>query len=52
MTGFWQVRGRSDLDFKQMIGLDLYYIRHWSLWLDMVILFLTLPAVVRRRGAY
>jgi len=52
MTGLWQVRGRSDLDFQQMMGLDLYYIRHWSLWMDLAILLQTLPAVLRRRGAY
>jgi lipopolysaccharide/colanic/teichoic acid biosynthesis glycosyltransferase len=52
MTGLWQVRGRSDLDFGQIAGLDLHYIRHWSLRLDLWILLLTLPAVLRRRGAY
>jgi exopolysaccharide biosynthesis polyprenyl glycosylphosphotransferase len=51
MTGLWQVSGRSDLDYDERVRLDMEYITHWSLWLDLRILFATIPAVLRRRGA-
>lgn len=51
MTGLWQVRGRSDLGFDDMIRLDVAYVRDWSLWSDLVILIQTLPAVLKGRGA-
>lgn len=51
VTGLWQVSGRSDLNFEDMVKLDLYYIENWSLWLDLEILFRTVPAVFLRRGA-
>ncbi|HEX6542241.1 MAG TPA: sugar transferase [Ktedonobacterales bacterium] len=52
MTGLWQVRGRSDIDFDEMVLMDLYYIENWSLRLDFQILLRTLPAVLASRGAY
>ena len=52
MTGLWQVRGRSELDFDEMVLLDLYYIENWRLRLDLQILMQTIPAVLSRRGAY
>ena len=52
MTGLWQIAGRSDLSFDDLVRLDFYYIENWSLWLDLTILAKTLPAVVGRRGAY
>ena len=52
MTGLWQVRGRSDIDFNEMVLMDLYYIENWSLRLDFQILLQTMPAVLSRRGAY
>ncbi|RKZ28995.1 exopolysaccharide biosynthesis polyprenyl glycosylphosphotransferase, partial [bacterium] len=52
MTGLWQVSGRSDLPFDKMAELDIYYIEHWSIWLDIKILFKTIPAVISGRGAY
>lgn len=53
VTGLWQVGGRSSiLDFEQVVELDRKYIENWSFWLDLRILLLTLPAVVRRTGAY
>ena len=53
ITGLWQVSGRSDIvDFEEVVRLDCQYIRMWSVWLDLAILARTLPAVVRRRGAY
>lgn len=52
MTGLWQVSGRSDLDFKQWIDLDIYYIEHWSVYLELKILIKTIPAVLKGEGAY
>ena len=52
MTGIWQVRGRSDLDFDAWIDFDLEYIDTWSLWLDAKLLLMTVPAVLSGRGAY
>jgi exopolysaccharide biosynthesis polyprenyl glycosylphosphotransferase len=52
MTGVWQVSGRSDVSYEERVRLDMYYIRNWSIWLDLQILFQTIPAVVNRRGAY
>jgi exopolysaccharide biosynthesis polyprenyl glycosylphosphotransferase len=52
LTGLWQVRGRSNIKFAEMILMDLYYIENWSLKLDLQILLQTIPTVVFRRGAY
>jgi lipopolysaccharide/colanic/teichoic acid biosynthesis glycosyltransferase len=52
MTGLWQVSGRSELPFDEMVLLDIYYIENWSLGMDFQILFRTLPAVMSGRGAY
>jgi len=52
ITGLWQVSGRSEVPFHDMVRLDLHYIRNWSLGLDLEILLRTLPAVVLQRGAY
>ncbi len=52
LTGLWQVRGRSDVSYDQRVRFDMYYIRNWSIWLDLQILAQTLPAVIKSRGAY
>ena len=52
ITGLWQISGRSDLDFTDMVLLDLYYIEHQSALFDLEILFETIPAVFFGRGAY
>lgn len=53
ITGLWQVSGRSSVvDFEDVVYLDRQYIEQWSPWLDVSIMFRTLPAVVRRTGAY
>jgi exopolysaccharide biosynthesis polyprenyl glycosylphosphotransferase len=52
ITGLWQVSGRSDLDFDDMVRLDFLYLERWSVLLDLVILLKTVPAVLRRKGAY
>lgn len=51
MTGLWQVSGRAELPFEEMVKLDLYYLKQWSLWLDFKILLKTIPAVLGGRGA-
>lgn len=51
MTGLWQVSGRSDLNYEDRARLDIYYIRNHSIWLDLRILIMTIPAVLSRRGA-
>ena len=52
MTGLWQVSGRSDLTWEELLRLDLHYVDHWSVGLDLILLWRTLAAVVRGRGAY
>lgn len=52
ITGLWQVSGRSDLSFDEWVRLDAYYIEHWSLWLDFVILLKTIWVILKGRGAY
>jgi lipopolysaccharide/colanic/teichoic acid biosynthesis glycosyltransferase len=52
MTGLWQVSGRSDVTYEERVRLDMHYIRNWSIWLDLQLLVQTIPAVIRRRGAY
>ena len=52
MTGLWQISGRSDLSFDDLVRLDFYYLENWSIWLDISILAKTVPAVIGSRGAY
>jgi len=52
MTGWWQVRGRSNVPFDEMCEMDMYYIDNWSLAMDIEILLLTIPRVFLRSGAY
>jgi lipopolysaccharide/colanic/teichoic acid biosynthesis glycosyltransferase len=49
ITGLWQVRGRREARFDQWVAADLEYIDRWSLWLDMQILFRTIPAALEGR---
>jgi exopolysaccharide biosynthesis polyprenyl glycosylphosphotransferase len=51
MTCLWQVNGRSSVSFKEWMDLDLHYIDHWSLWLDVKLLAKTIPAVLKGAGA-
>ena len=51
ITGLWQVTARSEADLKAQEVLDTYYIRNWSLWLDLYTLVRTIPAVLGRNGA-
>lgn len=51
ITGLWQVSGRSDTSYQERVEMDAYYVRNWSVWLDLIILFRTLASVLLRRGA-
>ena len=52
MTGLWQVSGRSDMSYDKRVYLDTWYVKNWSLWYDLVILFKTVNVVIQRSGAY
>lgn len=52
ITGLWQVSGRSELDFDDLVRLDFLYLERWSIMLDLSILLKTIPAVLSRRGAF
>jgi len=52
ITGLWQIRGRSDLPFDERVAIDEYYIRNWSLWLDITILIESLKVWLTQKGAY
>jgi undecaprenyl-phosphate galactose phosphotransferase len=51
LSGLWQVSGRSDVDYAKRVRLDALYVLSWSMWADLKILFLTIPAVLGRVGA-
>jgi exopolysaccharide biosynthesis polyprenyl glycosylphosphotransferase len=52
LTGLWQVSGRSDTDYNERVSFDTYYLQSWSVWLDMWIMYKTVAAVIRGKGAY
>ena len=52
ITGLWQVSGRSNISYQERVQLDMHYIRNWSIWLDLQLLWQTIPAVIRGTGAY
>jgi lipopolysaccharide/colanic/teichoic acid biosynthesis glycosyltransferase len=52
LTGLWQVSGRSDLSYKDRVRLDMYYVRNWSIWEDLQLIWRTIPIVIRGSGAY
>lgn len=52
ITGLWQIRGRSDISFARLVKWDIWYINNWSFWLDLNILFQTIPVVIKGKGAY
>lgn len=52
ITGLWQVSGRNDVTYDQRVQMDSWYVRNWSLWHDIAILCKTVPALLKRSGAY
>jgi Undecaprenyl-phosphate galactose phosphotransferase WbaP len=52
LTGLWQVSGRNDTSYDERVDLDTFYVRNWSVWLDLCILFRTIGTVLLRKGAY
>lgn len=52
LTGLWQVSGRNELTFDQRLRLDEYYVRNWSLWMDIMVLVKTIGALLRQDGAF
>jgi undecaprenyl-phosphate galactose phosphotransferase len=52
ITGLWQVSGRNDVTYGQRVHMDSWYVRNWSLWHDIAIMFKTIPALLKRSGAY
>lgn len=52
ITGLWQVSGRNDVTYEQRVAMDAWYVRNWTLWHDIVILCKTVPALLKRSGAY
>jgi Undecaprenyl-phosphate galactose phosphotransferase WbaP len=52
VTGLWQVSGRNDLAYEERVKLDSFYVRNWSVWLDLCILYRTIGTVLFRSGAY
>lgn len=52
LTGLWQVSGRSDVSFARRVQMDIWYVRNWSLWHDLAIVCKTIPAILKKTGAY
>lgn len=52
ITGMWQVSGRSDTTYDERVHMDVWYVRNWSVWIDVMLLWRTIKAVVMRKGAY
>lgn len=52
ISGMWQVSGRNNTSYEERVTLDSYYVRNWSVWLDLIILARTIESVILRRGAY
>ena len=52
ITGMWQTSGRSDTTYEERVQMDTWYVRNWSVWIDMKYLLKTFSAVVQKKGAY
>ena len=52
ITGIWQVNGRSDTTYPERVAMDTWYVRNWSVWIDLVYLFKTVKIVWKQKGAY
>ena len=52
ITGMWQVNGRSDTTYEERVQMDTWYVRNWSVWIDIIYLIKTVTVVLARKGAY
>ncbi|WP_337802241.1 undecaprenyl-phosphate galactose phosphotransferase WbaP [Mitsuokella jalaludinii] len=52
ITGMWQASGRSDVTYEERVAMDTWYVRNWSIWVDLMYLFKTITVVFSRKGAY
>ena len=52
ITGMWQVSGRSDTTYEERVQMDSWYVRNWSVWLDIMLLWRTFKSVIKQKGAY
>lgn len=52
LTGYWQVNGRNNVDYEDRVKMDSWYVRNWSVWLDLTLLVKTVGVVLKREGAY
>ena len=52
ITGMWQTSGRSDIDYDERVQMDTWYVRNWSIWFDIVLLWRTFSVVLNKKGAY
>ena len=52
ITGMWQISGRNNMSYAERVRLDAYYVRNWSIWLDVYILARTIFTVLSGKGAY
>ena len=52
ITGIWQTSGRSDISYNERVQMDTWYVRNWSVWFDIVLLWRTLGVVLYKKGAY
>lgn len=52
ITGMWQASGRSDTTYEERVAMDTWYVRNWSIWIDIMYLFKTIKAVFVGKGAY
>ena len=52
ITGMWQASGRSDTTYEERVAMDTWYVRNWSLWIDLKYLYRTFAAVISKKGAY
>jgi undecaprenyl-phosphate galactose phosphotransferase len=52
ITGLWQISGRNDIDYKSRVRLDVWYVKNWSIWHDLVIIIRTFKVVLAKNGAY
>jgi len=52
ITGYWQTSGRQEVNYNERIQMDMFYVMHWNIWLDIQILFKTVLKVIRMEGAY